>query len=366
MPHTLDEKQLILAARSGDDAAFATLYESHLVHLRPVGMAILGTDDGLDDLTQDVFILAWKALPSFRGDSTFRTWLTTITKNHCCALRKRRKKAGEFPLLELPQSGDQHNPWAVSRSSELTEARLDLARLLMGLPPPSHEIVRRSLEGLSDRDIARETNQSLSAVRGRKQRAVDLMRKKIHKAAEQNTPPSSLMYSKENTREETARMIKTPNRKKRSKKSGPPSDAVEVSAGSVEVSKSSPSISGADLFDQVVAETLELERRALIERRREFEADLIRENENRVYAAVKKALADRDIDLQYEKAVLCRLTRALVADTTLREDCARLQLLPMGAYSRELRLRYVSGAAQHFLPGVVSELLAVIATKGGQ
>ncbi len=70
-------RRLVAATRSGDLGAFEELYESHVGYVRKAGQAILGTDD-LDDLVQDVFADAWKGLQSFRGDSTFRTWVTSM------------------------------------------------------------------------------------------------------------------------------------------------------------------------------------------------------------------------------------------------------------------------------------------------
>lgn len=79
----MSEDEWVRKAQCGDQAAFAQLV---LAHERFVyNLALRGTGDPQDaeDVSQEAFLRAWKGLPRFRGQSSFRTWLYRITTNLC-------------------------------------------------------------------------------------------------------------------------------------------------------------------------------------------------------------------------------------------------------------------------------------------
>jgi len=81
---------LVAAARTGSQAAFGELVTMHQRAVFRTAMAALGSREDAEDAAQDAFVVAWRKLRGFRGDSTFRTWLMTITWRK--ALDKRRKQ----------------------------------------------------------------------------------------------------------------------------------------------------------------------------------------------------------------------------------------------------------------------------------
>jgi len=82
---------LVLSAQQGDAQAFGSLVALYQTAVRRAAVAALGASTDADDVAQDAFLLAWRKLPGFRGESSFRTWLLTITWRQ--ALDRRRRQA---------------------------------------------------------------------------------------------------------------------------------------------------------------------------------------------------------------------------------------------------------------------------------
>jgi RNA polymerase sigma-70 factor (ECF subfamily) len=89
-----DLTRLFLAARDGDRSALLHAIRESQADVWRLAAHLVGPDDA-DDVTQDTFVRAWRALPRFRGDSTARTWLLSIARRACAdavrgAVRRRR------------------------------------------------------------------------------------------------------------------------------------------------------------------------------------------------------------------------------------------------------------------------------------
>ena len=83
-------RALVAAARAGDRAAFEELVSLHYRSVFRTAMAALQRREDAEDVTQDAFVLAWRKVAGFRGDSSFKTWLLTIVWRQ--ALDKRRSR----------------------------------------------------------------------------------------------------------------------------------------------------------------------------------------------------------------------------------------------------------------------------------
>jgi len=81
---------LVAAAREGDRAAFDELVSLHYRAVFRTAMAALQRREDAEDVTQDAFVLAWRKVSGFRGDSSFKTWLLTIVWRQ--ALDRRRSR----------------------------------------------------------------------------------------------------------------------------------------------------------------------------------------------------------------------------------------------------------------------------------
>ena len=108
----MTEAQLIRRACQGDGPAIRSLYERYAPRVYAVVRRIAGDDDLAQDYAQEAWIRAVRALPTFRGDARFSTWLHRIAVNSALqALRKsetRQKREGPMPetIAVGPQSGD--------------------------------------------------------------------------------------------------------------------------------------------------------------------------------------------------------------------------------------------------------------------
>src|ERR1041385_6411350 len=74
-----DESHRVARARAGDEAAYQALVEAHQDRVYGVAVRIVGRPEDAEEVAQDAFLRAWRALPEFRGESAFGTWLHRIT-----------------------------------------------------------------------------------------------------------------------------------------------------------------------------------------------------------------------------------------------------------------------------------------------
>lgn len=92
-----DLTRLFLAARDGDRTALFHAVRESQADVWRLAAHLVGRDDA-DDVTQDTFVRAWRALPAFRGDSSARTWLLAIARRACADAirgRVRRRRLAE-------------------------------------------------------------------------------------------------------------------------------------------------------------------------------------------------------------------------------------------------------------------------------
>jgi RNA polymerase sigma-70 factor (ECF subfamily) len=138
------------------------------------------------DISQEAFIKAYRALPRFRGDSAFYTWLYRIAvntaKNHL-ASQRRRPMDVELDLQDPEQYGlhaklkETDTPEAISLSQELQEI---LEHAIHALPEDLRTaIILRELDGMSYEEIAETMDCPVGTVRSRIFRARDAIGKKI-------------------------------------------------------------------------------------------------------------------------------------------------------------------------------------------
>ena len=105
MPDT--EQLLIQRAQKGDQEAFAVLVAEHQRYVYNLALRVLKNEEEALDLAQETFVRAWVALPNFRGQSQFRTWLYRIVTNLCYNrlpnLRRSLNELGDDVIAEIPE-----------------------------------------------------------------------------------------------------------------------------------------------------------------------------------------------------------------------------------------------------------------------
>ena len=128
------ETALIRRARRGDQRAFGSLIRRHDEALRGLAFRLLGDRDSMDDALQEAYVAAFRALPRYRGDSAFATWLYRIVYNAC--LDELRRTRNVVPLETLR---DRPDPRPTIAETLPTRTRLEEA--LAALPPPDRAAV---------------------------------------------------------------------------------------------------------------------------------------------------------------------------------------------------------------------------------
>ena len=186
MSNQASDKKLVKRVQKGDKGAFDLLvlkYQHKIVNLV---MRYVRDPELALDITQEAFIKAYRALPRFRGDSAFYTWMYRIAvntaKNHLAAQRRRPMDV-ELDLQD-PEQYDLHaklketdTPEGITLSNELQEI---VERAIAALPEDLRTaIVLRELEGMSYEEIAQTMDCPVGTVRSRIFRARDAISKKV-------------------------------------------------------------------------------------------------------------------------------------------------------------------------------------------
>ena len=162
------EQSLIQRAQKGDPEAFATLVDEHQRYVYNLALRVVRDENEALDLTQETFVRAWTALPNFRGQSQFRTWLYRITTNLCYnrlpGLRRSLNDLGDDVLPDVPESEDTaSNPLRVLESNEI---RIQLHQAIDQLDANYKIlIVMRYHDELSYEEIASLLNLPLGTVK---------------------------------------------------------------------------------------------------------------------------------------------------------------------------------------------------------
>jgi RNA polymerase sigma-70 factor (ECF subfamily) len=102
----LTETEIVLSAQRGDAAAFEHLYRQHSRHVYALCFRMAGNASDAEELTQDAFMQLFRKIGSFRGESSFSTWLHRITFN-IVLMRFRKKKLGEISLEDTFDTEDE-------------------------------------------------------------------------------------------------------------------------------------------------------------------------------------------------------------------------------------------------------------------
>ncbi len=153
-------------AQSGDVGAFEVLVVRHQAFITATAMRVVRNQATAEDVAQEAFFRAWRALPEFRGDAKFRSWVYRIATNLALNHIERRR---ELPVEEMPETST--NPTA--EDSAMEHAISDAWEVAIGqLAPELREpYVMRERDGASYEQIAAELGVPLNTVRTRIHRA---------------------------------------------------------------------------------------------------------------------------------------------------------------------------------------------------
>ena len=168
--------ELVQRAQKGDTAAFEELMTAHEKQVYGVALRMTGQREDAADVTQEVFLAAWKNMCTFRGQGSFAGWLYRLTANACIDHLRREKRRRTVPLtrlddeeqeLELPDPSP-----GPEEQAERTERRAALRRAVAQLPEDQRTVLLlRETGGLSYQEIAGTLNIPAGTVKSRIARA---------------------------------------------------------------------------------------------------------------------------------------------------------------------------------------------------
>ena len=174
-----EDRDLVAAAARGEMRAFEALYRRHAGRVHGVIARLVGGQGArAEDLTQEAFVRAWQALPAFRFESAFSTWLHRLAVNTALMeLRSRRSRPqdegdSDDDVFELLGSTDS--------AGHTTALSMDLERAVATLPPRARAVlVLYDVEGWKHEEIAAELGMAVGSSKAQLHRARNLLRERL-------------------------------------------------------------------------------------------------------------------------------------------------------------------------------------------
>jgi RNA polymerase sigma-70 factor (ECF subfamily) len=181
----LNEAEAIERARNGDRAACEYLYRSHNRRVYAVCLRMVGNTTEAEDLTQEAFLLLFRKIQTFRGESAFSTWLHRLVVN--IVLMHLRKKS--LPVVSIEATHDPSNETG-SPSIDIAAPdlflegsidRINLGRCIARLPVGYRTIfVLHDIQGYEHHEIAEMLGRSVSVSKSQLHRARMRLRELLH------------------------------------------------------------------------------------------------------------------------------------------------------------------------------------------
>ena len=169
--------ELVKKSQLGDKNAFEELVRRHQELVFSLAYKLTGNRELANDVAQEAFIRAWKAIQKFRGDSTFSTWIYRITVNTAWTLRKKAKKHYSLNIDDTQEPvviDEKKDPEFLAINSDLSAV---LKKALDQIPVEQRIIVElKNIEGRSHKEIAEYLDISVTAAKVRLHRAHQKLR----------------------------------------------------------------------------------------------------------------------------------------------------------------------------------------------
>ena len=174
-PTGMLEADLVMRARRGDLAAYDELVKRYQERIYATIYHMTSNHEDANDIAQEAFIKAYQALKSFKGGSSFYTWLYRIAVNKTINFLKQRKHKNHFSLNDLDFNAE-NDPDLVALTSDktplravgLTELQKKLNESLLKLSEPHRMVVvLHDVQGVSHDEIAEIMDCNIGTVRSR-------------------------------------------------------------------------------------------------------------------------------------------------------------------------------------------------------
>ena len=182
-----DDDRLVDAALGGDMRAFELLMEKHESKMYAVALRMCANREDAQDCLQDAMLRIYKALPSFKGQSSFSTWAYRITMNTCLDELRRKKVRQAASLDQMLEVGwspvDEEN--STERHVDNQELKRNLSKAIQTLPEEMRAaVVLRDVQGFSYDEIASMLSTNVGPVKSRISRGREKLREILSKDRE--------------------------------------------------------------------------------------------------------------------------------------------------------------------------------------
>jgi RNA polymerase sigma-70 factor (ECF subfamily) len=180
-PGNLPERDLELVARvaRGDEAAFTEMVEQYQRSVINTVHRYVGEYDAADDIAQEVFVIVWNKAATFKGKSSFSTWLYRIVVNQCLQFRRKRQRR---PAVSLETFDPDHPPEPLQVAADHEQAARVAAvkEALAELPDRQRmALILCHYDGLTYREIAELMDTTKGSVESLIFRAKEGLRTKL-------------------------------------------------------------------------------------------------------------------------------------------------------------------------------------------
>lgn len=184
-----EEESCVAQAKNGSQEAFALLVEQHQGKVYNLAYRMTGNVEDAMDVSQEAFLKAWQALPNFKGESSFSTWMYRLTSNCAIDLLRKQKRKPHGSLtsdfledeegMEMQIPDLRYDPAMALEQKELGDS---IQKGLTLLPPHHRDVlVMREMEGLSYQEISTTLALDLGTVKSRIARGRATLRKFLTK-----------------------------------------------------------------------------------------------------------------------------------------------------------------------------------------
>jgi len=178
----MNEEKLIQKAIDGDAQAFNELMAAHERRMYAVALKTCANREDAQDCLQEAMLRIYRSISSFKGQSSFSTWVYRITMNTCLDELRRRKNRPNTSLDNLLESG-----WSPSDDRDGPEKyairmlkQKKLMQFIDELPEDMRSaVVLRDIEGYAYEDIAEQLKANVGTIKSRISRGREKLREKI-------------------------------------------------------------------------------------------------------------------------------------------------------------------------------------------
>ena len=182
-----DEKKLIERAYGGDPSAFNRLMAQHENRMYAVALRMCGNREDAQDCLQEAMLRVYRAIGSFKGQSTFSTWVYRITMNTCLDELRRKKNRQNTSLDNLVDMGWSPTDGGAGPEKQalMREMREKMHGAIRELPDDMRAaVVLRDIQGFSYDEIAQMLEINVGTIKSRISRGREKLREKLKEYSE--------------------------------------------------------------------------------------------------------------------------------------------------------------------------------------